>query len=1190
MPDVRQTEAQLIAASPDNTSGLITPQVMRDFIVSTDVDHSSRWKGSWSPSATYYVNDVVQYGNTTYAALSQHSGQQPPNSTYWSNFGSNNVIFNVKDYGASGSSNQYTGSITAATNTLTLSGSHDFQPGHGIVVRGAGASHTIPAPVTPVVSNAGTVGAVTHTYRLVALTGDGGWSAVGTAGSTTTGNATLGTTNYNNVCWTMIHSGASGGINLATTPGANVGGFVIYGRTSGSDYPIAVINSATQNCRAVYLSATGYIAAVQTDIGKSLTAQTGYNGTLVGYDNTNRIWWILCNDFSADLFSLTGKTLTISGGTGSGTNVAAPISGAGCDWAYYWSDMGDTAEYAKQTKAWRSAHEHTEGDWIFHPFNNTGNWYKTYKCRLTHFSGSTAPTVTNTLNWSSFPTADGDVYWRREDPMYPGATAPTVAVPNALITTVSSVSGNTLTLAANAGNTVSNQTVYHDDVAAVQSANTAMLAASSDASLFFPGGTYQFILGTPTNDTRWGGNNYLFSIQQTGQSGGWTLDNSATVRVMALATNGYMTDNAIGTQSGSTWAIFTFGLISSWHMRGLSNTARISWEPYGTAFHEDYSTVNQQTGNNSFYLRNDTTFGGQNNFNENMIWENLAIDGFTKVSIATGNGKEGTQGELWKNCILDYGGALHDDCIYAQSGTRFDNVKFIMRRKVGSRAVYGATWIQGATPITTWQTVSPYNITVGNTSIGGVTIAPGQKVFLRSNQNMFSATMPGGLFETQIYYAGNVNTSNSTLQLFTNKSDAVAGTNPIALSGTPTNGNVYIVGTPTYGYTFNRCLFDRSGSQGRYAVRIRADGTQFSECTFLNVDPPTTDDGASEIGVVNCYFYKSGLTVGTPGSVIVGNVFVDSQINAGGLNQIIDSNAWYATGDTTFPNAVNNGLNNIIWAVLTGSDFTFSNNRIEGGQGQGIAVNSTGGTALIENIRISTNTRPILIVSGSTGNIRFSNVVCDTVSSAITPDIHFNGVATVSIDIDNCRFNSTGQGPNFDATNSQGVTRITNTQIAGTLVCAGAGPYLIRGTTLSNASGSTLSGTNITLEDCVITTAPASVTGVVRSSNNLIASALDYNTATQANLSTYTPNAGIYHTHDITLQGSVTIAAPTNGTKGDTIEIWLRQDATGGRAASFNAAYKVGSYTQNTTASKMDALMFRYDSTNWNLIGLAQGL
>lgn len=68
-------------------------------------------------------------------------------------------VVNVKDYGASGSANTYTGSINAGSRTLTLTtGSHDFVPGRGISIPGAGvAGATLVTTVSSVQGSSGNI-------------------------------------------------------------------------------------------------------------------------------------------------------------------------------------------------------------------------------------------------------------------------------------------------------------------------------------------------------------------------------------------------------------------------------------------------------------------------------------------------------------------------------------------------------------------------------------------------------------------------------------------------------------------------------------------------------------------------------------------------------------------------------------------------------------------------------------------------------------------------------------------------------------------------------------------------------------------------------------------------------------------------------------------------------------------------
>jgi len=68
----------------------------------------------------------------------------------------------------------------------------------------------------------------------------------------------------------------------------------------------------------VTLEEVGYVDAVDTDIGKTVTGSViGDYGVLLDFDNTNRIWWIRVT--TAATYEAVGNTVSVSGGTGSGT-------------------------------------------------------------------------------------------------------------------------------------------------------------------------------------------------------------------------------------------------------------------------------------------------------------------------------------------------------------------------------------------------------------------------------------------------------------------------------------------------------------------------------------------------------------------------------------------------------------------------------------------------------------------------------------------------------------------------------------------------------------------------------------------------------------------------------------------------------------------------------------------------------
>lgn len=66
------------------------------------------------------------------------------------------------------------------------------------------------------------------------------------------------------------------------------------------------------------LSETGYTDCVASDIGKTVTGSVvGDFGVLLDYDNTNRIWWVRVD--TAGTYETAGNTISVSGGSGSGT-------------------------------------------------------------------------------------------------------------------------------------------------------------------------------------------------------------------------------------------------------------------------------------------------------------------------------------------------------------------------------------------------------------------------------------------------------------------------------------------------------------------------------------------------------------------------------------------------------------------------------------------------------------------------------------------------------------------------------------------------------------------------------------------------------------------------------------------------------------------------------------------------------
>lgn len=80
-----------------------------------------------------------------------------------------------------------------------------------------------------------------------------------------------------------------------------------------------------------------------------------------------------------------------------------------------------------------------------------------------------------------------------------------------------------------------------------------------------------------------------------------------------------------------------------------------------------------------------------------------------------------------------------------------------------------------------------------------------------------------------------------------------------------------------------------------------------------------------------------------------------------------------------------------------------------------------------------------------------------------------------------------------------------------------------------------------------------------------------------------TPNMDTYDTFVYNLTGNTTINATLNPVSGDVLKFIFKQDATGGRTVTLNAAYK-GSPTINTSANARTCLTYIFGGGTWDLL------
>ena len=137
-------------------------------------------------------------------------------------------------------------------------------PGAYLVSDGSGNLQPIQPPSaapTPTVTPVGTTGSTAYSYALVSASVNGTYSAIGTAGTTATGNATLTTANYNQITWTPVVDSAGYLIVRTASAGtpATTGtiGFVPAGTSIFNDTGLSIQPNTTATQPFATLAAGG---------------------------------------------------------------------------------------------------------------------------------------------------------------------------------------------------------------------------------------------------------------------------------------------------------------------------------------------------------------------------------------------------------------------------------------------------------------------------------------------------------------------------------------------------------------------------------------------------------------------------------------------------------------------------------------------------------------------------------------------------------------------------------------------------------------------------------------------------------------------------------------------------------------------------------------------------------------------
>lgn len=404
--------------------------------------------------------------------------------------------FNPRDYGASGSRKIFR--VTSSSNTYTTrnaSGTaiaHDFRVGQGCIVPNAGAVADVSTPdhLKCFVTNSGTAGATTYTYKAVAIDADGGRSAASTGFTTTTGNATLSTTNYNIVKCDMPRNAVAIAIYksdvlqtiLDTAEPVRLGSDTVPG-----SFTLA------NNGGSIQLTVSAGHGIVTNDY---VHIKTTSSGDTV-YDVTAQ-----CTNAGTTTLDFSGVAYDVTATTASGYFRNAKME---------WADKGASVplhaiKYLPGQENPPMAHRPGAAVWqgqvCWATASGTKYLYRCTRSIGTHMTGSSAPTWTTD---PTVPVVDNEVTWMLE-PFFVDVDAPSSAQRKTLfakIATVPTSSTFTLDTAAGADISVSKLLCAHNDALAFKECVAAAKTYGQPATIRITGGDYSCYLPSTINTTYW---------------------------------------------------------------------------------------------------------------------------------------------------------------------------------------------------------------------------------------------------------------------------------------------------------------------------------------------------------------------------------------------------------------------------------------------------------------------------------------------------------------------------------------------------------------------------------------------------------------------------------------------------------------------------------------------------------------
>jgi hypothetical protein len=489
-------------------------------------------------------------------------------------------------------------------------------------------------------------GATSYEYDAAGLSGAGGWTDDGTDATTTIGHATLNAQVPNRVFVRRV-TGCSGG-------------YVIFGdsTTDGNRYVFALVNDLQT---AMEITPDGGFTPLEYgDLGRTLV-QGSNTGTIVGFDNSIPAIWVTPSSTST-FPGGAAVAWTITSGAGSGTQTAAAVS------SVFWDDCGATATYSLTPESWdtftcgpyrrvgrMSSTIYKPGDWMVYPLSSSAVWYLCVESQSIPNSSavrgnktaSSAPSFSGSYGAT---TRDGDITWLRIDRPCP-TTLPSAAVADALETTVTAVSGTTVTVADAATTSVTSSPVLHDDTWAALAHYSVVRDSAEVATFHWPEGRYPIYTGVIGTDARLAGGVTLFpcspSSGQLVQKTTWDLAH-ASVFWIPGDVSGSLTD---------TTDFVTFMYLTNAHqtIRGPGRFICAANEPH----------LERYAGYNQFHFSKENSSGDCEIVGPYI--SDVQILGFPRP-ISWNLEYDNEDAPVLRNVHMDYGYAGNDGGVYMPGG------------------------------------------------------------------------------------------------------------------------------------------------------------------------------------------------------------------------------------------------------------------------------------------------------------------------------------------------------------------------------------------------------------------------------------------------------------------------------------------------------------------------------------------